>query len=319
LKTLASILPISFLISALAVVQKQRTRIKEWTRGGTTNEFKTFESIKKSVYYQVGRYPAFYDLSGVGLISTCHFVGPTEPDAARKSQIPRARKLVHPYLVSAHLRFVVICLALSMSSFSDHLFLLLIFRTRRLGLVARLAPRFDVSASLLPGYCGYASINTVICSVSFAQTTSPLSRGLLKYHNPGYVTQRTMMDLLERLCSEQPQLGLRNPSDLSFVDKETFCHIIRKDVADPRSRFLLCFHRAPLFFPSSGGMMVHWSPILAYLPNEDCVCVGDVNKDYGPWLVKPERLWDSCGDGIVEVIGGGRMGLVRLDVVEGVK
>jgi len=58
---------------------------------------------------------------------------------------------------------------------------------------------------------------------------------------------------------------------------------------DPSRRYVINFTRGPLFGAGGG----HHSPVAAYLDQEDLVLVLDVNKNYGPWLVKPERLFDA--------------------------
>lgn len=127
-----------------------------------------------------------------------------------------------------------------------------------------------------------------------------------------------MLDLLSRLQSSFPQLGISEIENLTSLDRPSFLSLLRNNLNDPSSRYILCFHRAPLFFcspPSKAtAMAVHWSPLHGYLQDEDVVAVGDVNKDYGTWLARPERIWDACGEGIVEYggPGGGRMGLIRI-------
>jgi hypothetical protein len=60
-------------------------------------------------------------------------------------------------------------------------------------------------------------------------------------------------------------------------------------VNDPARRYVINFSRAPLFGTGGG----HHSPIAAYLSQEDLVLVLDVNKKYGPWLVKSDRLYEA--------------------------
>jgi hypothetical protein len=49
------------------------------------------------------------------------------------------------------------------------------------------------------------------------------------------------------------------------------------------------FSRGPLFGTGGG----HHSPIAGYLADQDLVLVLDVNRKYGPWLVKSARLYDA--------------------------
>lgn len=58
---------------------------------------------------------------------------------------------------------------------------------------------------------------------------------------------------------------------------------------DPGVRFIVNFHRGPLFGRGHG----HFSPILGYLADQDLAFVGDVNRDYQPFLVRSSRLWSA--------------------------
>jgi hypothetical protein len=60
---------------------------------------------------------------------------------------------------------------------------------------------------------------------------------------------------------------------------------------DPAVRIIANFHRGPLFRTGWG----HFSPVLGHLPQQDLAFVGDVNEDYGPFLVSVERLWQAAG------------------------
>jgi hypothetical protein len=75
---------------------------------------------------------------------------------------------------------------------------------------------------------------------------------------------------------------------LHDLDMPTFRDHMRL-TNDPSRRYIVNFTRGPLFGTGGG----HHSPIGGYLAEEDLVFVLDVNKKYGPWLVKPERLYEA--------------------------
>lgn len=58
---------------------------------------------------------------------------------------------------------------------------------------------------------------------------------------------------------------------------------------DPAHRLIVNFTRAPLFGRGHG----HFSPVLGYLADKDLVFVGDVNRNYRPWLVPTARLYEA--------------------------
>ena len=70
---------------------------------------------------------------------------------------------------------------------------------------------------------------------------------------------------------------------LRDLDMTTFKENVRL-TNDPSRRYVINFTRGPLFGTGGG----HHSPIGGYLSDEDLVFVLDVNKKYGPWLVKPD-------------------------------
>jgi hypothetical protein len=76
---------------------------------------------------------------------------------------------------------------------------------------------------------------------------------------------------------------------------------------DPRRRYVINFSREPLFGKGGG----HHSPLAGYLQEEDLVLVLDVNSDFGPWLVKPERLWAAMNT--VDGSSGKPRGMLLID------
>jgi hypothetical protein len=75
---------------------------------------------------------------------------------------------------------------------------------------------------------------------------------------------------------------------------------------DPRWRFVVNFHRGPMFGRGHG----HFSPILAYLAGRDLVLVGDVNHDYGIYLVSATRLFDAMNT--IDSVTGKKRGLLMV-------
>ena len=73
---------------------------------------------------------------------------------------------------------------------------------------------------------------------------------------------------------------------------------------DPRLRIIINFHRGPMFGRGSG----HFSPVLAYRPDRDLVLVGDVNRNYGLYLVTGSRLFDAMNT--IDSITGKKRGLL---------
>ena len=76
---------------------------------------------------------------------------------------------------------------------------------------------------------------------------------------------------------------------------------------DPARRYAVNFARAPLFGRGGG----HHSPVGGYLADRDLVLVLDVNRNYRPWLVSTERLFEAVDT--VDRATGKRRGLLRVD------
>ena len=76
---------------------------------------------------------------------------------------------------------------------------------------------------------------------------------------------------------------------------------------DPALRYIVNFHRGPLFAGGGG----HHSPIGGYLAAEDLVLVVDVNRKYDPWLVPTARLFAAVDT--VDKSSGTKRGLLRIE------
>jgi len=76
---------------------------------------------------------------------------------------------------------------------------------------------------------------------------------------------------------------------------------------DPALRYIVNFHRGPLFAGGGG----HHSPIGGYLAAEDLVLVVDVNEKYHPWLVPTARLFEAVDT--FDKSAGKKRGLLRIE------
>ena len=56
-----------------------------------------------------------------------------------------------------------------------------------------------------------------------------------------------MLDLLHRVRALEPS-PFKEIEDLTRLSKSEFLTLLRSDLNNPSHRYLLCFHRAPLFF-----------------------------------------------------------------------
>lgn len=117
---------------------------------------------------------------------------------------------------------------------------------------------------------------------------------------PGGLTLDQEADLL-RTQSRRPVTVLRGLSLAEFRAE-------MRAVNDPRRRYIVNFHRGPIFGRGHG----HFSPLLAFLPAHDLVLVGDVNSDYRPFLVAAARLWQATET--IDDATGEKRGLAVLSV-----
>jgi hypothetical protein len=76
---------------------------------------------------------------------------------------------------------------------------------------------------------------------------------------------------------------------------------------DPSRRYVINFSRGPLFGTGGG----HHSPIAGYLDEDDLVLILDVNKKYGPWLIKSQRLYEAMNT--VDTTAQKRRGLLLIE------
>ena len=98
---------------------------------------------------------------------------------------------------------------------------------------------------------------------------------------PGGVTLDDLADIARKKLGGKVTV-LREPDRATFRE-----HLQRPN--DSSRRYVANSARGALFGAGGG----HHSPIAGYLAGEDPVLVLDVNLDYGPGLVKSERLYEA--------------------------
>jgi hypothetical protein len=131
--------------------------------------------------------------------------------------------------------------------------------------------------------CGPSSLANVLRSLgeSQASQSSVLSGSGLCW--TGLCIPGLTLDELAGLAEKRRPGKVQTLRNLSLAG---FREHLQK-VNDPSRRYIINFHRGPLFGRGGG----HHSPIAAYLPDRDRVLVLDVNQAFKPWLVTAERLY----------------------------
>jgi hypothetical protein len=157
-------------------------------------------------------------------------------------------------------------------------------------------------------FCGPTSVVDIVRSMGRREETrATVLEGsnvwtLAGYVVPAGMTLDEVAELLQ-LRTGQPVKVLRD-LDLAAFRAEL------PHMNNPSRRYLVNFTRGPLFGRGHG----HHSPILGYLPEEDLVFVGDVNREFGPWLVKPERLLEAMNT--VDAKSGKKRGLLMIELAQ---
>lgn len=140
---------------------------------------------------------------------------------------------------------------------------------------------FDYQSN--PSFCGPASVANLLRSTGVATDQEKVIDGTRFEPWFGVLLGGLTIDELGQLTSEKLGKQVAIVRDPSLAE---FRGWLRR-ANDPALRIIVNFHRGPLFGRGHG----HFSPILGYLEREDLVLVGDVNRDYKPFLVSSERLW----------------------------
>lgn len=164
------------------------------------------------------------------------------------------------------------------------------------------------------GYCGQATVLNFVNSVpshTFLPRLPPQARP---------IDMGEMKVICDHLATFDPELRITKVEALSNMTFDEF-HGHMRQLNEPNVRYLCNFLRAPLFFNDPKGSSVfilkrifggHWSPLGAYLADEQLVCVLDMNASYGNYLVPVARLYDAVNT--FDLSKGLPRGLIRIEL-----
>ena len=134
-------------------------------------------------------------------------------------------------------------------------------------------------------FCGPTTAVDVMHSLDLPASQSTIldGSGIKTYFGiiPGGITLDQLADLLRARTGHKVTV-------LCDLDLRHFREHMKR-ANDPSRRYLVNFHRGPLFAKGGG----HHSPVAGYLEPEDLVLVADVNQKFRPWLVKTDRLFEA--------------------------
>ena len=150
--------------------------------------------------------------------------------------------------------------------------------------------------------CGPTSVADVLHSLGDPRSQESLLAAAPHVTLFGYIPGGLTLDEEAELMRRAVQRPVAMLRDLTL---EQF-RVEMRAVNDPGLRYVVNFHRGPLFGRGHG----HFSPLLAYLPTEDLVLVGDVNANYRPFLVSTYRLYRAVDT--VDTATGKKRGLLRM-------
>ena len=151
----------------------------------------------------------------------------------------------------------------------------------------RVASRYerDIDYQRNPSVCGPTSLVNVLHSFELPGDQEQVLQGTGLTTVLGFLPQGITLDQLAAVARQKLNKKVSVLRDLDLVSfREQMRH-----ANDPARRYVINFSRGPLFGAGGG----HHSPIAGYLADQDLVLVLDVNRKYGPWLVKSARLYDA--------------------------
>lgn len=148
--------------------------------------------------------------------------------------------------------------------------------------------------------CGPASVSNLLRSLGDANASQAEVLAGTGKCRIGLCIPGVTLDELAEIARQKTQKKVTVVRDIGL---EEFREHLRR-TNDPARRYLVNFHRGLLFSKGVG----HHSPIAGYLEADDLVLVLDVNEDFGPWLVKAERLFRAMDS--VDSSSGKKRGLI---------
>ena len=136
-----------------------------------------------------------------------------------------------------------------------------------------------------PSVCGPTSLADVLHSLSQTGDQETILQGTGLTTVLGFLPQGVTLDQLADIAKQKlnRKVSVLRDLDLAGFRKQ----MLRAN--DPARRYVINFSRGPLFGAGHG----HHSPVAGYLADQDLVLVLDVNRNYGPWLVKSARLYEA--------------------------
>ena len=154
-----------------------------------------------------------------------------------------------------------------------------------------------------PSFCGPTTVINVLRSTGDARVGADNVFEGTTFHWWNAILGMPL-DRLAELMRQRTGYRVTVLRDLSVSD---FRQHLRQ-LNTPNVRYAINFHRGPLFGSGHG----HHSPLGAYLESEDLVLVLDVNRDFRPWLVSAERLYQAMDT--VDSDGNRKRGLLRIEL-----
>lgn len=155
-----------------------------------------------------------------------------------------------------------------------------------------------------PSFCGPASAANLLRSIGIDMSQDEVVDGTQYDSMIGVLIGGMTLDQFAQLMRDRTHADVAVIRDATLAEFRE--HLMRAN--DPARRYVVNFHRGPLFGRGHG----HFSPILGYDREHDLVFVGDVNREYRPFLVSSERLWNATNT--LDSATGKNRGLLAVDL-----